>query len=177
MLQKLAEMKLVAYERYQGAVLTPAGEKIALEVVRHHRLIETYLMEAMGYSWDQVHDEADRLEHAISEEFEDRIARILGNPTHDPHGDPIPTKDGAVAATSHATLFDATPGRDLRIQRVRDEDPALLKQLAALGLVPQTRICVSRGPDAQGVIQITRADGTRSDVRREITDHVFVVEI
>lgn len=170
-------MQLVAYERYQGAALTLAGEKIALEVVRHHRLIETYLMDAMGYTWDQVHDEADRLEHAISEEFEDRIARILGNPTHDPHGDPIPTKEGAVAATSRATLFDAAPGRRLRIQRVRDEDPALLKQLAALGLTPQTQLSVSRAPDASGAIQITRADGSQCDVRRDIADHVFVVEI
>src|SRR5262245_28979263 len=88
MLKKLAEMKLVAYEPYQGAALTPAGEKIALEVIRHHRLIELYLTEAMGYSWDKVHAEADRLEHAISEEFEDKISIMLGNPMVDPHGDP-----------------------------------------------------------------------------------------
>ncbi|MDW8396234.1 MAG: metal-dependent transcriptional regulator, partial [Anaerolineae bacterium] len=94
MLKRLAELNLVEYEPYQGAELTPAGRRVALEVVRHHRLLELYLIEAMGYRWDEVHAEAERLEHAISQEFAERMARILGDPKVDPHGDPIPTREG-----------------------------------------------------------------------------------
>jgi DtxR family transcriptional regulator, Mn-dependent transcriptional regulator len=148
MLKKLAEMKLVDYVPYQGAQLTPSGEKIALEVIRHHRLLELYLMEAMGYSWDQVHAEADKLEHAISEEFEDRIAKLLGDPKTDPHGDPIPSKTGEIAATSSHSLFDSAIGATLRIQRVRDEDPALLRRIAGLGLMPGALVTIT-GRDAQ----------------------------
>ena len=94
MVQKLSQMKLLSYRPYQGVRLTAAGSKVALEVIRHHRLIELYLLQVLGYSWDKVHAEADRLEHVISEEFEERIDEALGFPTTDPHGDPIPTKDG-----------------------------------------------------------------------------------
>ena len=94
MVKKLAAMGLVEHERYRGVRLTPAGERIALEVVRHHRLLELYLMKALGLGWDQVHAEAERLEHYLSEEVESRIDAALGHPTHDPHGDPIPTADG-----------------------------------------------------------------------------------
>ena len=99
MLKKLAAQaaQLVKYRRHRGVVLTPTGEKIALEIIRHHRLIELYLMEALGYSWDEVHAEADKLEHVISESFEDRIATFLGDPDVDPHGEPIPTKEGYIA--------------------------------------------------------------------------------
>ena len=96
MIKKLAEGKprLVDYERHRGVSLTPAGRRIALEVIRHHRLIELYLQQSLGYAWDEVHDEAEKLEHVISEEFEDRIAEMLGDPEFDPHGDPIPAKNG-----------------------------------------------------------------------------------
>ncbi|MER3545443.1 MAG: DtxR family transcriptional regulator, partial [Chloroflexota bacterium] len=100
MIQKLAQNGLVHYERHRGVRLTPAGEKIALEVLRHHRLIELYLAQALGYPWDEVHEEADRLEHVISEAFEDRIAAALGDPQFDPHGDPIPHKDGTLPQAS-----------------------------------------------------------------------------
>src|SRR5262245_24773120 len=106
MIQKLAEAKpkLVKYERHHGVTLTPAGRKIALEVIRHHRLIELYLAEELGFAWDQVDAEAEKLEHVISEEFEDKIAERLGHPTTDPHGDPIPSKDGAVAPLCRTAL-------------------------------------------------------------------------
>jgi DtxR family Mn-dependent transcriptional regulator len=176
MLKKLAEMKLVAYEPYQGAVLTPAGEKIALEVIRHHRLIELYLTEAMGYSWDEVHAEADKLEHAISEAFEDKIASMLGDPKVDPHGDPIPAKDGTVAASSRKTLYDLPKGSSVCIQRVRDEDPRVLREVAQLGLIPNTRIIVGDfGPAATRMI--TFIDGSTRSVSREIAQHIFVSEI
>ncbi len=174
MLKKLSDMKLVAYEPYQGAVLTPSGEKIALEVIRHHRLIELYLTEAMGYSWDQVHAEADKLEHAISEAFEDKISAILGDPKVDPHGDPIPTKDGTVAASSRFTLFDVPAGMTVYIQRVRDEDPALLRAVAELGLLPRTQVTVNTR-NADATLSITTNSNTHS-VGREIAQNIFVAE-
>ena len=105
MIKKLAELKLVRHTPYQGVELTKSGEKIALEMVRHHRLLELFLMEALGYTWDEVHAEAHMLEHVISEEFEERMAARLGYPTVDPHGDPIPTKDGTVAAVKEHALL------------------------------------------------------------------------
>ena len=107
MLKKLAGMNLIVHESYKGAELSPAGKKVALEILRHHRLLELYLKEVMGYSWDEVHDEAEKLEHHISEQFEDRIAELLNHPTHDPHGDPIPTKDGVMPEKATLALNEA----------------------------------------------------------------------
>src|SRR3990172_755566 len=104
MLKKLAELKLVRHVPYQGAHLMRRGERIALEIVRHHRLLEVFLVETLGYTWDEVHAEAARLEHAISEDFEDRLAARLGDPQIDPHGDPIPAKDGSLPAPPPTTL-------------------------------------------------------------------------
>ena len=111
MLKKLSALGLIEYERYRGVTLTPAGRKIALETLRHHRLIETYLAEALGYPWHEVHDEAERLEHHISEDFEDRIAEVLGNPTHDPHGDPIPGRDGSLPQSLGRPLTELEVGQ------------------------------------------------------------------
>src|SRR3989338_5029625 len=118
MLQKLAEARprLVRYERHHGVVLTPAGQKLALEIIRHHRLIELYLAQALGYEWDKVDAEAEKLEHVISEEFEDKIAALLGDPTTDPHGDPIPGKNGKVTERSRRTLSEMQPGEMARVQ-------------------------------------------------------------
>jgi DtxR family Mn-dependent transcriptional regulator len=149
MLKKLADAKLVEYERYQGVQLTPAGRRVALEVLRHHRLIELYLAQALGYSWDQVHDEAERLEHHISEEFEDRIDAMLGHPLIDPHGDPIPRRDGSMPA-AHPTLdslYEAELRVAMQIARVDDRDPELLRYLSELGLTLGARVeVVSRDP-------------------------------
>jgi DtxR family Mn-dependent transcriptional regulator len=175
MLKKLAEMKLVSYEPYQGATLTPTGEKIALEVIRHHRLIELYLTEAMGYSWDQVHAEADKLEHAMSENFVERISQMLGDPKIDPHGDPIPAKDGTVASSSRMTLREASAGSIVRIERVRDEDAALLRLVAELGLMPQTVVTVGVNEgDQMHVILPAGADRT---VSLDVAQNIFVVEV
>lgn len=176
MLKKLAELHLVEYVPYQGAALTPAGERIALEVIRHHRLIELYLMEAMGFSWDQVHAEADRLEHAISEEFEDRIAHLLGHPTTDPHGDPIPTKSGRIAATSRDTLDSAATGCAYRVERVRDENPAVLRRAAELGLRPLALLTVQQTMN-NVAMTILLADGTQHSVEPSIAAAVFIVPV
>ncbi len=144
MLQKLAETDppLVAYEKHHGVVLTPNGEKAALEVIRHHRLLERFLYEVLGFSWDKVHEEAHRLEHVISEEFEERMAVVLGNPTHDPHGDPIPSRDLTMPSYTTLCLCDLRPGQNAKVKRVPDNDPDLLRYLAKVGIVPEAHLDV-----------------------------------
>ncbi len=144
MLQKLAatDPPLIEYQKHRGALLTVEGEKIALEVLRHHRLLELFLHQILGYEWDEVHREADRLEHVISEEFEERIAQALGDPEHDPHGDPIPTRELKIPETSSTRLFDLRAGQSATIQRARDTDSQLLRYLSELGLVPNTQITI-----------------------------------
>ncbi len=138
MVKKLAGLKLVRHNPYQGVVLSKAGQKMALEVIRHHRLLELYLAEALGYTWDKVHEEAERLEHAISEEFEEKIFEALGQPTRDPHGDPIPAKDGTIFAAEHDRLSDLEPGATGIIRQVSDSDAEMLRYLGTRGLVPDT---------------------------------------
>jgi DtxR family Mn-dependent transcriptional regulator len=143
MLRVLADMHLVSHMPYYGVTLTATGQQIALEVLRHHRLIELYLVEALGFKWDEVHDEADRLEHVISEKFEARIADLLGHPTTDPHGAPIPAIDGTIPPHTSTCLADIVPGTSTRITRVRgDKDTDRLQYLASLGLIPGTDITV-----------------------------------
>jgi DtxR family Mn-dependent transcriptional regulator len=140
MLRRLTALNLVAHTKYMGVQLTAAGEKIALEIVRHHRLLEQYLVQALGYTWDNVHDEAERLEHHISEEFEERIDALLGYPRTCPHGDPIPGKDGTVVAVPDRALATQIAQAPLLIQRVSDKDAGLLRHLKTLGLLPGTAI-------------------------------------
>lgn len=142
MLRKLSDMKLVTYKKYKGVSLTGAGKKIALEVIRHHRLLELYLKEVMGVPWDKVHLEAEKLEHAISEELEDRIDEMLGYPTKDPHGSPIPSKSGKVEKSSSATLADLKEGQLAKISEVDDEDAELLRYAGDLGLFPGEAITI-----------------------------------
>ena len=136
MLKHLAKHRLVAYTPYQPVVLTELGQRVAVEVIRHHRLLEVYLMETLGYGWEKVHSEAERLEHHISEEFEDAIDRLLGFPAFDPHGDPIPTRDGRMPAIVTSTLNDEMVGATVIVRRVTDEDEALLIYFAERGLRP-----------------------------------------
>jgi len=136
MMKSLARVGMVEHTRYHGVRLTIAGERVALEVIRHHRLLERYLQEFLGFGWDEVHDEADRLEHAISERLEERLAELLGNPQTDPHGEPIPTRDGAVAVQSLVPLDAMGTGARGIIGRVASSDPEKLRYLRANGLVP-----------------------------------------
>ena len=140
MIKKLADSNLVSYERYQGVKLTPPGEKIALEVIRHHRLIELYLAEALNVPWDQVHDEAEKWEHILSEDLEDRIDKILGYPTTDPHGAPIPSRDGNIEQRDTNLLSELTQGDNAIIVEVSDDDTDMLRYLGKLQLYPQTNI-------------------------------------
>ena len=140
-LETLEESGFVEREKYAGATLTPEGETVALEVVRHHRLLETYLAEQLGYNWSEVHDEADRLEHHISEDFEARVAEVLGDPQVDPHGDPIPrTSLEPVEDPVGETLATHAVGDDLVVGQVRDRDPDELAYLEDVGITPGTRL-------------------------------------
>ncbi len=136
MVKRLESMGLVEREPYHGVQLTRAGERVALEVLRHHRLLELYLAEALGMSWDRVHAEAEVLEHAISPALSELIAAKLGNPTHDPHGDPIPTADGEIHELPTLALADLEPGARGVFVRVSDSDPDMLRYLAERGIAP-----------------------------------------
>ena len=142
MLKKLARRKLVRHTPYQPVRLTKAGARIALEVIRHHRILELYLAEVLGYRWDQVHAEADRLEHVISEELEERLFLALGEPTRDPHGHPIPSREGRVNEFASAPLSDLPPDLPAVIVWVNDRDPAMLRYLGDRGLVPDAEVTV-----------------------------------
>ena len=177
MIKKLSETDppLVEYEKHQGVVLTTEGEKVALEIIRHHRLLELYLHQMLGYPWDKVHEEADRLEHVISEEFEARIAAALGDPLHDPHGDPIPTVDLTLPPSTSTPLSHLRPGDRATVRRVRDSDPELLCYLEERGLIPQIRITVLEfSPfDDNLTIQVEGQTDTLV-LGSRVTDQVFV---
>ena len=176
MLKKLAvhEPKLVHYTRHRGVTLTEAGEKISLEIIRHHRLIELYLSDALGYSWDKVHEEAEMLEHVISEEFEERISRKLGDPDLDPHGEPIPTKEGSVATPSGACLTDLESGQAGIIVRVLDDNPSLLRYLAELGMQPSAHVRVTERAPFGGPLYVRVRSGDVHALGRQVTDSIYL---
>jgi DtxR family Mn-dependent transcriptional regulator len=147
MLRKLSALGLVEHERYRGVRLTERGRRVALEVIRHHRLLELFLVENLGMTWDEVHAEAEVLEHALSEELEELIAAKLGHPTHDPHGDPIPSRELHVAASSAPALTELEPGESATFVQISDSDPAMLRFLGERGIVPGTGLeLVERQP-------------------------------
>jgi len=144
MLKRLAanDPPLLEYHKHHGVELTPEGQRVALEIIRHHRLLELFLHERLGYPWDEVHAEADRLEHVISENLEERIAQALGDPRHDPHGDPIPSRDLDLPFEALIPLDELRQGQRAIVQRVRNDDPALLRYLEAIGVTPQAELSV-----------------------------------
>ncbi len=177
MLKHLAALGLVEHNRYRGAELTEAGEKIALEVIRHHRLLELYLVEALGVPWDRADAEAEVLEHVLSEDLEERIAKTLGNPTRDPHGDPIPGLDLSLKDRVRLTLADLPTGDRARVLRVPDRDPRLLRYLAEIGLVPGADVQVLRREPLDGPIHIhVGGTGTQSVIGRDIAESVSVCQ-
>jgi DtxR family transcriptional regulator, Mn-dependent transcriptional regulator len=147
MLRKLSALGLVEHERYRGVRLSERGRRVALEVIRHHRLLELFLVENLGMTWDEVHAEAEVLEHALSEEVEELIAAKLGNPTVDPHGDPIPSRELQVAETPAPALAELEPGETATFVRISDADPEMLRFLGGRGITPGTRLeLVERQP-------------------------------
>ena len=173
MIKQLAELKLIHHTPYYGVRLTEAGSKVALEVIRHHRLLELYLHQALGYGWDEVDAEAEKLEHHISEDFEDRIDKMLDYPAFDPHGDPIPTRDGEIAPRRGWPLSDSNPGDKLVILRVKDSDPQALRFLANLGMRLEVLLEVTDKQPFNGPITLV-VNGTTHSIGRELAGHVFV---
>jgi DtxR family Mn-dependent transcriptional regulator len=175
MVKRLAELDLVIYEPYQSIALTEAGVRVALEVLRHHRLLELYLHKKLNLPWDQVHDEAEKLEHVISEALEDAIAAALDDPTVDPHGDPIPTKDGQIGAVIGAPLTVIELDRPYRVVRVLVQDPNRLAYLGSLGLYPDAVvISLERAPfDGPLLVEV---DGDQHALAHEMAGQILVVK-
>jgi DtxR family transcriptional regulator, Mn-dependent transcriptional regulator len=173
MLKKLAALGLAEHAPYRGVTLSESGTKIALEVIRHHRLLEQYLAETLGLPIDALHDEADRLEHVISEELESRIDEQLGYPTHDPHGDPIPDAGLNVDRTALRSLETLTPGEVATVRRIPDGDAPLLRYLAQLTLVPGSTVTMRRSEPFGGPITID-VDGSEHAISRELAERIGV---
>jgi DtxR family Mn-dependent transcriptional regulator len=176
MLQKLASQRpaLVLYEKHRGVRLSPAGKRRAWEIVRHHRLLELFLHDVLKYSWDEVHDEAERLEHFISERFEDRVAAILGDPEFDPHGHVIPHRNGTLPVRSEAPLLDLALNIPATISSVSDREPAVLRELKGLGLVPGARLVLEqRIPNASLLLRLR---GRKRQIRlnNELAAHIAI---
>jgi DtxR family transcriptional regulator, Mn-dependent transcriptional regulator len=173
MFVRLQEMGLVEYERYRGASLTRRGREEALRLIRRHRLIETFLLEHLGYSWREVHEEAERLEHAVSDGFTERLAEFLGHPGQDPHGDPIPAADGSLAPDDSFPLGEATAGQRVRISKVGD-DPSTLEYLGDHGLVPGRLLNVREVRDLDGVVTVEDEEGESHALGAPLARAVFV---
>jgi DtxR family transcriptional regulator, Mn-dependent transcriptional regulator len=173
MVKKLAVLELVDHAPYRGVELTAAGRQIALEVVRHHRLLEVYLAETLGLGIDAVHAEADRLEHVISEELEARIDQALGFPTHDPHGDPIPDAALNLKSRSLRPLDELEPGESATVRRIPDGDAGLLRYLADLELVPGRRLVVRASDSPAGPVTVDVA-GRKHELSRELAGQIGV---
>lgn len=176
MLQRLAayEPPLVDYQKHRGAALTSAGRQAALEVVRHHRLLETFLHQKLGYSWDEVHMEADRLEHVLSEALEERIAVALGDPAYDPHGEPIPSRELRLPSASSLRLSELRPGQAVQIERVEMSDPAALRYLEALHLLPEARLRVLTHSPLDGNLQIQVENHEPVTLGPRLSEFIFV---
>ena len=174
MIKKLAELHLVEYEPYQSITLTAAGERVALEVLRHHRLIELYLHQELKLPWDQVHAEAERLEHVISEAVEDAISVALGNPMVDPHGDPIPTKKGQIDDVSGAPLHSVDLHRPYRLVRVLLQDDDRLRYLGGLGLYPNAVVRLLEKAPFSGPLLID-VEGAHHALAHEMAEYLLVI--
>jgi DtxR family Mn-dependent transcriptional regulator len=171
MVKRLARLRLLRHTPYHGVELTEAGQRVALEVIRHHRLLELYLSTHLGVSLDQVHSEADRLEHVISEDLEEKIAGALGQPDLDPHGDPIPSRDGSMATSPAQLLTAAAPGQQGLIVRVSDRDAKVVKELTAAGLLPGVVLEVV----ATGARQVdVRVEGRPQRISAALAGAVYV---
>jgi len=177
MLKRLAVTTppLVNYRKHQGATLTSEGKRAALKIVRHHRLLETYLHQSLGFPWDEVHEEACRLEHVISDALEERIDTVLGHPTHDPHGDPIPTADLQMPQEKSLQLSTVRPPHKVKIKRVNADDPNLLRYLKEKNLTPGSKLEVRAYSPFDGNLTLL-VNGSESEliVGPTVTRHIFV---
>ena len=173
MVRRLADQGLITHERYRGARLTSAGRRAALKTLRRHRVIEAYLTTALGYSWDRVHDEAERLEHAASDELIDRMATAIGEPATDPHGAPIPTREGKIAQRPVLAMSALGAGERGRVVEVADEDAGKLRFLAGLGLRPGARIRMLERSDVSGAVRL-RVGAREHTIGTVLADTIMV---
>jgi DtxR family Mn-dependent transcriptional regulator len=173
MIRRLADQGLVKHERYHGVRLTNIGRTAALRTLRRHRILECYLAQVLGYDWDRVHEEAERLEHAASDELIERMATALGDPTVDPHGAPIPTRDGAVDETRHVSLAELEDGVSARVLRMADEDGEFLRYLAGIGIIPGAELQVNQRAPFDGPIEV-QVGGLTHSVGVSAASRVFV---
>ena len=174
MFGRLQEMGLVEYERYRGASLTGVGRREALRLVRRHRLIETFLMEHLGYSWQDVHEEAERLEHVVSDEFTERLAELLEHPGRDPHGDPIPAADGTLITESSRPLSEIEAGQRVRIVKVDDESASVLNHLGERGLIPGCVVGIKEVRAVDGVVIVEDEGGEDHPLGESLARAIFV---
>ncbi len=174
MFVRLREMGLVEYAPYRGASLTETGRLEAMRLLRRHRLIETFLLECLGYSWDEVHEEAERLEHSVSDAYTERLAEFLGHPEHDPHGDPIPAKDGTLEPDDSFPLAKAAAGQRIRVFRVGPEDAATLAVLKGSGLLPGKVLTVREVRALDGVVTVENEDGETRTLGVPLAASVYV---
>jgi DtxR family Mn-dependent transcriptional regulator len=174
MLKRLAGAGLVAHVPYKGAELTAAGRRVALEVIRHHRLLETYLVAALGVPWDEVHAEAEVLEHVLSEQLEERISARLGHPTADPHGHPIPGKDLSMPRRSTRALWEADDGEGVVVDRVPDSKGEVLRYLGELGIRPGATLKIVRRGPVGGPLFVRIDGGAEEAVSKELAETVWV---
>ncbi|MEA3335130.1 MAG: metal-dependent transcriptional regulator [Chloroflexota bacterium] len=175
MVKRLAEMDLIEYRPYRGVRLTPVGEQVALETIRHHRLLELFLHEVLEIPWEKVHAEAEKLEHAISEEVEEAIARKLGYPSFDPHGDPIPARDGSKALVADVLLSELPPNRPAFVTRVLIQEEERLRYLGDLGITPGASLTVVDRVPFEGPL-IVRIGGRSHVLAFEMAEHLRVAE-
>jgi DtxR family transcriptional regulator, Mn-dependent transcriptional regulator len=175
MVTRLSAQGLVGHDRYRGQQLTDHGRRVALELVRHHRLLEMFLVQILGYRWDEVHDEAERLEHVISERMEQRIFDLLGRPELDPHGHAIPTLAGKVKPVSNRRLSDCRAGEKIVVRGVSDDDAGRLRELDRRGLHPGARLSVLAGSEYESPIEV-RHKGRRESIPLGLARGLFVSE-
>lgn len=176
MVRRLAEQRLVVYERYRGVTLTESGRRAALRTLRRHRVIEAYLSGALDYPWDRVHDEAERLEHAASDELVDRMAAAIGEPAVDPHGAPIPSREGLMDETVYLSLAELGAGYGARVVRVSDDDPEMLRYLGELEIIPGAEIIVLSKAPYEGPISL-RVSGTPLSIGPALASQVMVAPL
>ncbi len=172
MVRKLKDQGLVDHEPYSPIHLTPKGLTLALSMVRRHRMLETYLVRELGYSWDEVHDEAEQLEHAVSDHFIERMSAKLGHPTRDPHGDPIPDARGVITMVPSHRLDELDPGHTGRISRISDHDPELLRHLESIGIGVDTRLTVLGQPRFGAGLQVSLPDAGNDAGPLTLSDEV-----
>lgn len=171
--KKLTRLGLVDYERHRGVTLTPLGEQIAVQILRDHRIVELYLAETLGLPWDQVHDEANRLEHAMSPMLIERMAASMGDPQVDPHGDPIPRKDGTISHPGLTPLYNTPPGQTVIVRRIGDQSSEVLRYLSDIGLIPGTPVEVLAHAPLDGPLTV-RVGGNEQVLGRDLARIILV---